>query len=156
MAEQIVNVVGELNDGIKKVGTAQSREEYEKYYHLVFDRLDQIEKHLGENRFLLGDKLAEADVRLFVTLTRFDVAYYFGYRLNKRRIRDYHNLWNYAKELYSMTLQTLKLLKRGSCLGQRSIQTASCRKDPMLVYGWRKMTGQQNLVFLGCKQRLTG
>lgn len=121
MAEQIVNVVGELNDGIKKVGTAQSREEYEKYYHLVFDRLDQIEKHLGENRFLLGDKLAEADVRLYVTLTRFDVAYYFGYRLNKRRIRDYHNLWNYAKELYSIPsyhdITDFEAIKKGFLLG---------------------------------------
>ena len=121
MAERIVNVVGELNDGIKKVGTAQSREEYEKYYHLVFDRLDQIEKHLGENRFLLGDKLAEADVRLYVTLTRFDVAYYFGYRLNKRRIQDYHNLWNYAKELYSIPsyhdITDFEAIKKGFLLG---------------------------------------
>ena len=121
MAEQIVNIVGELNDGIKKAGLAQSQEEYEKYYHLVFDHLDQIEKHLGKNRFLLGDKLAEADARLFVTLTRFDVAYYFGYRLNKRRIRDYHNLWNYAKELYSIPayhdITDFEAIKKGFLLG---------------------------------------
>ena len=121
MAEQIVNIVGELNDGIKKAGLAQSQAEYEKYYHQVFDRLDQIEKHLGENRFLLGDQLAESDVRLYLTLTRFDVAYYFGYRLNKKRIRDYHNLWNYAKELYSIPayrdVTDFEAIKKGFLLG---------------------------------------
>ncbi|MCR5460955.1 MAG: glutathione S-transferase C-terminal domain-containing protein [Acetatifactor sp.] len=121
MAEQIEKLVGELNEGVNRAGLAQSQAEYEKYYHLVFDRLDQIEKHLGENRFLLGDKLTEADVRLYVTLTRFDVAYYFGYRLNKKRIRDYHNLWNYAKELYSLPayrdITDFDAIKRGYLLG---------------------------------------
>lgn len=121
MAEQMKKIVGELNEFINKAGLAQSQAEYEKYYLLVFDHLDQIEKHLGESRFLLGDQLAEVDVRLYVTLTRFDVAYYFGYRLNKKRIRDYHNLWNYAKELYSIPayrdVTDFDAIKRGFLLG---------------------------------------
>ena len=121
MAERIEILVGELNDGINKAGLAQSQAEYEKYYQLVFDRLDQLEEHLESNRFLLGDQLTEADVRLYVTLTRFDIAYYFGYRLNKKRIRDYHNLWNYAKELYSLPayhdITDFDAIKRGYLLG---------------------------------------
>ena len=74
MAERIEILVGELNDGINKAGLAQSQAEYEKNYQLVFDRLDQLEEHLESNRFLLGDQLTEADVRLYVTLTRFDIA----------------------------------------------------------------------------------
>ena len=121
MAEQIEILVGELNDGINKAGLAKNQAEYEKYYQLVFDRLDQLEMHLEDHRFLLGNRLTEADVRLYVTLTRFDIAYYFGYRLNKKRIRDYHNLWNYAKELYSKPpyrdITDFDAIKKGFLLG---------------------------------------
>ena len=121
MAEQIEILVGELNDGINKAGLAKSQADYEKYYQLVFNRLDQLEKHLEDHRFLLGNQLTEVDVRLYVTLTRFDVAYYFGYRLNKKRIRNYHNLWNYAKELYSIPayrdITDFEAIKKGFLLG---------------------------------------
>ncbi len=92
----------EINNGVYKAGFATSQAEYEKNYQLVFNRLDQLEEHLGKNRFLFGDALTDSDIRLYVTLARFDTAYYFGFRLNKKRIRDYDNLWNYAKELYSI------------------------------------------------------
>ena len=121
MAEQMEILVGELNDGINKAGLAKNQAEYEKYYLVVFDRLDQLEKHLEDHRFLLGNQLTEVDVRLYVTLTRFDIAYYFGYRLNKKRIRDYHNLWNYAKDLYSKLefrdITDFDAIKRGYLLG---------------------------------------
>ena len=92
----------EINNGVYKAGFAETQAEYEKNYHLVFDRLDWLEAHLAENRFLFGDRLTDSDIRLYVTLARFDSAYYFEFRLNKKRIRDYDNLWNYAKELYSI------------------------------------------------------
>lgn len=92
----------EVNNGVYKAGFAQSQEEYEKNYRLVFRRLDVLEERLKDRRFLFGDRLTDSDVRLYVTLARFDTAYYFGFRLNERRIRDYPNLWNYAKELYSI------------------------------------------------------
>ena len=92
----------EVNNGVYKAGFAQSQEEYEKNYRLVFRRLDVLEDRLKDRRFLFGDRLTDSDIRLYVTLARFDTAYYFGFRLNERRIRDYPNLWNYAKELYSI------------------------------------------------------
>ena len=95
-------LVHEVNNGVYKAGFAQSQEEYEKNYRLVFRRLDVLEERLKDRRFLFGDRLTDSDVRLYVTLARFDTAYYFGFRLNERRIRDYPNLWNYAKELYSI------------------------------------------------------
>ena len=111
----------EINNGVYKAGFAQSQAEYEKNYHLVFDRLDWLEEHLEDRRFLFGDRLTDSDVRLYVTLARFDIAYYFGFRLNKKRIRDYHNLWNYAKELYSIPAfresTDFDAIKRGYLLG---------------------------------------
>jgi putative glutathione S-transferase len=114
----------EINNGVYKAGFAHSQEEYEKNYDLVFRRLDWLEEHLGNNRFLFGDALTDSDIRLYVTLARFDTAYYFGFRLNKKRIRDYDNLWNYAKELYSIPAfreaTDFDAIKRGYLLGSHS------------------------------------
>lgn len=111
----------EINNGVYKAGFAESQEEYEKNFRLVFDRLDDLEKRLETNRFLFGDRLTDSDIRLFVTLARFDTAYYFGFRLNQKRIRDYDNLWNYAKELYSIpafkNATDFDAIKRGYLLG---------------------------------------
>ena len=92
----------EINNGVYKTGFATSQEEYEKNFNLVFNRLDYFEELLGKKRFLFGDYITDSDIRLYVTLARFDTAYYFVFRTNKKRIRDYNNLWNYAKELYSI------------------------------------------------------
>jgi putative glutathione S-transferase len=111
----------EINNGVYKTGFAQSQEQYEKNFHLVFNRLDWLEERLEHNRFLFGDRLTDSDIRLYVTLARFDTAYYFGFRLNQKRIRDYDNLWNYAKELYSIPAfreaTDFDAIKRGYLLG---------------------------------------
>lgn len=111
----------EINNGVYKAGFAQSQESYEENFNLVFNRLDELEKRLAHNRFLFGDRLTDSDIRLYVTLARFDIAYYFAFRLNKKRIRDYDNLWNYAKELYSIPAfreaTDFDSIKRGYLLG---------------------------------------
>ncbi len=111
----------EINNGVYKAGFATSQEEYEKNYRLVFARLDWLEERLADRRFLFGDRLTDSDVRLYVTLARFDTAYYFGFRLNERRIMDYPNLWNYAKDLYSIPAfaqsTDFDAIKRGYLLG---------------------------------------
>lgn len=114
-------IFNEINNGVYKAGFAKSQEQYELNYHLVFDRLDRLEEHLSKNRFLFGDYITDSDIRLYVTLARFDTAYYFGFRTNKKRIRDYENLWNYAKELYSIPAfkeaTDFDAIKRGYLLG---------------------------------------
>lgn len=60
---------------------------------MVFNRLDWLEERLADRRYLFGDKITESDVRLYVTLARFDVAYHNIFRVNKKRLRDYDNLW---------------------------------------------------------------
>ncbi len=95
-------ILKNLSDAVTAAGLAESQEEYEKNYHIVFERLDRLEDRLGDRCFLVGDEISDSDVRLYVILIRFDVAYYFAYRLNERRIQDYPNLRNYVKELYSI------------------------------------------------------
>lgn len=91
----------EINNGVYKAGFARSQQAYEEAYHLVFHRLDWLEERLGHSRYLFGDKITESDVRLYVTLARFDIAYFNGFRVNRNMIRDYTNLWRYARDLYS-------------------------------------------------------
>ena len=91
-----------VNNGVYKCGFSRSQEAYEKAYDELFNKLDELEEHLGKNRFLLGDYITEADVRLYVTLARFDVAYYAVFNANKKRLIDYPNLWSYARELYEI------------------------------------------------------
>jgi putative glutathione S-transferase len=92
----------EVNNGVYKAGFAHAQAEYEKAYDLVFARLDWLEERLSHRRYLLGDQITDADIRLYVTLARFDAAYYPVFRTNRNRLIDFPNLWNYAKELYQI------------------------------------------------------
>jgi len=89
-----------LNNGVYKSGFATSQEAYDEAVHPLFDTLDWIEGILAENRYLMGDRLTEADWRLFTTLIRFDLVYHQHFKCNRRRIIDYPNLWGYTRELY--------------------------------------------------------
>lgn len=92
----------EVNNGVYKAGFAKSQEAYDEAYDTVFKRLDWLEERLAHQRYLFGDKITESDVRLYVTLARFDAAYYNAFRVNRNRLRDYKNLWAYARDLYSI------------------------------------------------------
>jgi putative glutathione S-transferase len=91
----------EINNGVYKAGFARSQDAYEEAYRLVFHRLDWLEERLGRGRYLFGDKITESDIRLYVTLARFDVAYYNGFHLNRNLISDFPNLWGYVRDLYA-------------------------------------------------------
>jgi putative glutathione S-transferase len=117
-----------FNDVTNRVylaGYAETQAEYEHSYVIFFKRLDALEAYLGQHRFLLGNRLTDADVRLYVTLSRLDAAYYFAFRLNRKRLRDYDNLWNYAKELYSIPAfreaTDFDAIKRGYFLGYPAV-----------------------------------
>lgn len=95
-------IYASVNNGVYRVGFASTQEAYEKAAHAVFEALNQIDEHLGTHRFLCGDTLTEADVRLFPTLARFDVAYHYAFRCNLKKLTDYANLWPYARALFQM------------------------------------------------------
>ena len=90
----------EVNDGVYQCGFARSQEAYEAAFATLFRRLDLLEERLSSRRFLLGDFVTDADVRLYVTLARFDVAYYDGFRANRNRLIDFPHLWAYARDLW--------------------------------------------------------
>ncbi len=89
-----------LNNGVYKSGFATTQAAYDAAVHPLFDTLDWLEDRLGHNRYLMGDRLTEADWRLFTTLIRFDPVYHLHFKCNRRRIVDYPNLWAYTRELY--------------------------------------------------------
>ena len=91
-----------LNNGVYRAGFAHTQQAYEAGFHDVFRTLDVIEAQLADTRYLCGDRFTEADLRLFPTLARFDVAYHYAFKCNLRRVMDYPNLWAYAREIYQM------------------------------------------------------
>ena len=91
-----------INNGVYRTGFATSDEAYKEAYDRLFDALDTLEERLSGQRYLVGDRLTEADWRLFTTLVRFDLVYYGPFKCNKRRLIDYPNLWDYIRELYQV------------------------------------------------------
>jgi len=91
-----------VNEGVYAVGFARSQEAYEKAFDRLFEALDILEARLENQRYLFGDYITDSDVRLYPTLARFDVVYYQVFRTNRNRIKDFKNLWAYAKDLYQI------------------------------------------------------
>ena len=89
-----------VNNGVYKSGFATTQDAYDEAVTALFDSLDWLEDRLSENRYLMGDRLTEADWRLFTTLIRFDPVYHGHFKCNRRRIVDYPNLWGYTRELF--------------------------------------------------------
>ncbi|MDW2105151.1 glutathione S-transferase C-terminal domain-containing protein, partial [Vibrio sp. 1580] len=91
-----------VNNGVYRCGFATSQEAYEEAFELLFSALDKIDAHLATHRYLAGNKITEADWRLFTTLVRFDAVYVGHFKCNKQRIADYVNIQGYLKELYQI------------------------------------------------------
>ena len=89
-----------VNNGVYKAGFATTQEAYEEAVRPLFTTLDMLEERLATQRYLCGERLTEADWRMFTTLVRFDVVYVGHFKCNLRRLVDYRNLWGYARELY--------------------------------------------------------
>jgi putative glutathione S-transferase len=95
-------VYGTVNNGVYRAGFATSQDAYEEAFDALFETLDDLEARLARQRYLLGERLTEADWRLFTTLVRFDPVYAGHFKCNKRRLVDYPNLWDYTRELYQL------------------------------------------------------
>jgi glutathionyl-hydroquinone reductase len=95
-------VAPRVNDGVYRAGFAATQEAYDVAVRDLFAALDDLEARLATRRFLIGERLTEADLRLFPTLVRFDVAYYGALRCNLRRLADYPHLLAYTKRILAI------------------------------------------------------
>ncbi len=95
-------VYATVNNGVYRAGFATSQDAYEEAVDALFETLDGLEDRLARQRYLLGERLTEADWRLFTTLVRFDPVYVGHFKCNKRRLADYPNLWDFTRELYQL------------------------------------------------------
>jgi glutathionyl-hydroquinone reductase len=89
-----------LNNGVYRCGFATTQAAYEDAIGPLFHTLDWLEEKLGTSRFLCGNALTEADIRLFTTLIRFDPVYHGHFKCNIHRLVDYRNLWAYTRDIY--------------------------------------------------------
>lgn len=92
-----------LNNGVYRAGFAGTQAAYDAAVTDVFETLDAIEEQLQQTPFLTGDAFTEADLRLFPTLARFDVAYAHAFKCNRNLLREFPRLWPYAKRIYAMS-----------------------------------------------------
>jgi putative glutathione S-transferase len=89
-----------VNNGVYLAGFASQQRPYERAAKRLFEMLDELDLRLASQRYLLGERMTEADWRLFPTLIRFDAVYHGHFKCNLRRIVDYPNLWPYLRDLY--------------------------------------------------------
>jgi glutathionyl-hydroquinone reductase len=99
--DEVIDVVfTDVNNGVYRCGFAGSQEAYDEAYGVLFARLDQLSSRLERQRFLVGDTITEADVRLFTTLARFDAVYHGHFKCNRQKLAEMPVLWAYARDLF--------------------------------------------------------
>jgi putative glutathione S-transferase len=93
-------VYNDVNNGVYRCGFAGTQNAYEKAFRRLFDRLDWLDERLAGQRYLVGDTITEADVRLFTTLVRFDAVYHGHFKCNRHKLTELPALWAYARDLF--------------------------------------------------------
>jgi glutathionyl-hydroquinone reductase len=99
--DEVMDVVfRDVNNGVYRCGFAGTQDAYEKAYRRLFDRLDWLSERLEGRRYLVGDTITEADIRLFTTLVRFDAVYHGHFKCNRHKLTELPVLWAYARDLF--------------------------------------------------------
>ncbi len=98
--EVVTRIFHEVNNGVYRCGFAGSQEAYDRAYERLFTALDWLSDRLAQQRFLVGDTITEADVRLFTTLARFDPVYHGHFKCNRQKLSEMPVLWAYARDLF--------------------------------------------------------
>jgi glutathionyl-hydroquinone reductase len=132
-------VYDNVNNGVYKAGFATTPTAYEQAFDALFATLDDLERRLARQRYLAGERITEADWRLFPTLVRFDAVYITHFKCNLRRLIDYENLWSYTRDLYQVpgVAETVNLdhIKRHYFMSHTSINpTRIVPKGPAIDF----------------------
>lgn len=102
MEEVMKRVYTEVNNGVYRCGFASSQDAYDAAYDRLWVAMDWLESRLASRRYLMGDTVTEADVRLFTTLVRFDAVYHGHFKCNRQKLTELPNLWGYARDLFQL------------------------------------------------------
>ncbi|WP_121254273.1 glutathione S-transferase family protein [Nocardioides ferulae] len=100
MEQVMQRIFTEVNNGVYRCGFAGSQEAYDAAYERLWTALDWLEERLTDRRYLMGDRITEADIRLFTTLARFDPVYHGHFKCNREKLAEMPALWGYARDLY--------------------------------------------------------
>ena len=100
MESVMQRIFTEVNNGVYRCGFAGSQEAYDEAYDRLWTAMDWLEERLTGRRYLMGDSITEADVRLFTTLARFDAVYHGHFKCNRNKLTEMPALWGYARDLY--------------------------------------------------------
>jgi putative glutathione S-transferase len=100
MEDVMKRVFTEVNNGVYRCGFAGSQEAYDQAYDRLWAAMDWLEERLTDRRYLMGDAVTEADVRLFTTLARFDAVYHGHFKCNRNKLTEMPALWGYARDLF--------------------------------------------------------
>ncbi len=100
MDDVMLAIFKDVNNGVYRCGFSGSQDAYERSYDRLFDRLDWLTDRLAARRYLMGDTITEADVRLFTTLARFDAVYHGHFKCNRTKLTEMPVLWAYARDLF--------------------------------------------------------
>ena len=142
MDEVMERVFTEVNNGVYRCGFAGTQDAYDAAYDRLFAALDWLEDRLADRRYLMGDTITEADVRLFTTLVRFDAVYHGHFKCNRQKLTEMPVLWGYARDLFQtpgvrrhhrLRPDQAALLRRAP---DRQPDAASCRGVRTWRTGW--------------------
>ncbi len=104
LRDEIDDVAGliyeDVNNGVYRCGFAGKQSSYDRAYRTLFERLDWVSERLSDRRYLVGDSITEADIRLFTTLVRFDAVYHGHFKCNRQKLSEMPVLWAYARDLF--------------------------------------------------------
>jgi glutathionyl-hydroquinone reductase len=147
--EVIEGVYHDVNNGVYKCGFASSQRAYDRAYDTLFARLDALSERLAGQRFLVGDTITEADVRLWVTLVRFDPVYHGHFKCNRQKLTEMPVLWAYARDLFQTpgfgdTIDFAQIKAHYFCVHKDVNPTGIIPAGPDLS-GWLTPHGREDL-----------
>ena len=148
--DEVANLIfHDVNNGVYKCGFAGSQKSYERAYNALFARLDWLEERLRGQRFLVGDTITEADVRLFTTLARFDAVYHGHFKCNRNKLSEMPVLWAYARDLFQTPgfgdTMDFERIKAHYYVTHSEINPSGIVPKGPDVAGWREPSGREAL-----------
>ena len=149
MDEVMRQVFTEVNNGVYRCGFAGSQDAYDSAYDRLWTALDRLEGRLADRRYLMGDAVTEADVRLFTTLVRFDAVYHGHFKCNRQKLTEMPVLWAYARDLFQTPgfgdTVDFDHIKRHYYVVQRDINPTGIVPAGPDLSGWLAPHGRESL-----------